>query len=129
MRNTFGAATSNDQILIPVLGPNVLYSAAERRFGRCLKTIAVRAAALLIFLLVSAGAARAQSLYGSIRGTVTDTSGGVIPDVMVTATNIATGVIQQVKTHADGTYAFLQLPIGDYSVKAAKDGFQSFNAN
>ena len=83
---------------------------------------------LSIFVLASAGTARAQSLYGSIRGVITDPTGGVIPDVAVTATNMATNVSQQAKSRQDGTYSFLQLAVGDYSLRAEKDGFKGFAA-
>jgi hypothetical protein len=126
MRNTFGADARRNQIKILV--NDVMRNDAWLRFVRCVKTLPVCAVGLSIFLLVSASAAKAQSLYGSIRGTITDSTGGVVPDVTVAATNMATGVSQQVKTHSDGTYSFLQLAIGDYSVKAGKTGFQTFNA-
>jgi hypothetical protein len=80
-------------------------------------------------LLLSAGAAKAQNLYGSIRGTVTDSTGATVPGATVTATNMATNVPQQVTSKDDGSYSFLQLAIGDYSVKAEKNGFQAFTAN
>jgi hypothetical protein len=80
-------------------------------------------------LLLSAGAAKAQNLYGSIRGTLTDSTGATVPGATVTATNMATNVPQQVTSKEDGSYSFLQLAIGDYAVKAEKTGFQVFAAN
>jgi hypothetical protein len=90
-----------------------------------LLTLAVCSLSLGFLVLVSAGVARAQSLYGSIRGTITDSIGAVVPEVALTATNTATGVSQGVKSRGDGTYSFLQLAVGDYSVKAEKTGFQA----
>ena len=84
---------------------------------------------LCVLLLVPTGTAKAQNLYGSIRGTVTDSTGAAVPDVAVTATNMATNISKQVTSKADGGYSFLQLAIGDYSVKAEKTGFQVFAAN
>jgi len=43
-------------------------------------------ALLVAFALLTAGAARADQLYGGIRGIVTDATGASIPDVTVTAT-------------------------------------------
>ena len=83
----------------------------------------------LLAILLLARAARADNLYGSIRGTVTDPSGAAVPDVDVTATNIATGTSQHVTTSATGAYSFLQLAIGDYTLKVTKTGFQAFTAN
>ena len=84
---------------------------------------------LCVFPLVWVGTARAQGLYGSIRGTVKDPTGAVVPDVAVTATNVATNISQQVKTRPEGTYSFLQLAIGDYSLKVEKTGFQVFSVD
>jgi hypothetical protein len=72
--------------------------------------------------------ANADELYASIRGTVTDQSGAVVPDVNVTAINEATGVSKAVVSNRDGAFSFLQLPIGDYDVKIEKSGFKSYTA-
>ena len=81
------------------------------------------------FLLSSSPVAKAADLYGSIRGTVSDASGAAVPGADVTAKNIATGVSTHVASSATGAYSFLQLAIGDYTVTATKDGFQTFTAN
>jgi Carboxypeptidase regulatory-like domain len=84
---------------------------------------------LLAFTFVCAVPANADNLYASIRGTVTDPSGAVLPEVALTATNVATGLTYDTKTSAAGTYVFLQLPIGDYTVKAGKSGFKAFTTH
>jgi len=70
--------------------------------------------------------AYADNLYASIRGTVVDPSGAFVPDAKLTATNIATGLSYSATSSKDGLFAFLQLPIGDYSVKVEKSGFKTF---
>jgi hypothetical protein len=70
----------------------------------------------------------ADNLYASIRGTVTDETGAVVPGVNLTATNVATGVAYTAVSGENGDYAFLQLPIGDYVVEAKKTGFVDFKA-
>jgi hypothetical protein len=82
----------------------------------------------LVIALLCAPPASADNLYASIRGTVTDTSGAALPAARVTATNIATGIATQAVTADDGTYVFVQLPIGDYDVKVEKEGFRTFTA-
>lgn len=84
--------------------------------------------AVFILALCQANPVRADNLYGSIRGTATDSSGGLVADVALTATNVGTGVDYHAVSSKDGTYVFLQLPIGDYTVKAEKSGFKSFAA-
>lgn len=80
----------------------------------------------LTFSLCTVPSAKADNLYASIRGTVLDASGAMVLDVKLTATNRATGVSYAATSHSDGGFAFLQLPIGDYDVKAEKQGFTKF---
>jgi len=63
---------------------------------------------------------------GSISGTVRDPSGAVVPQATVTATNTATGVMQVVKTNDAGAYSFPTLPVGNYNVDIAFDGFKPY---
>src|ERR1700736_1302490 len=128
MNNSFRVDAREVQIKNLDSGANVGNASVWLRFARSLAAIAVCAVSLCSFLLASVSTTRAQSLYGSIRGTITDSGGGVIPDVAVTATNMATGVSQQQKTRQDGTYSSLQLAVGDYSIKAEKDSFKTFSA-
>jgi hypothetical protein len=72
---------------------------------------------------------RADELYASIRGTVTDQSGAVLAAVNVTAVNIATGVSRSAVTNSTGAYAFLQLPVGDYALRIEKPGFKVYSAS
>src|SRR5262249_44049354 len=60
---------------------------------------------------------------GTIRGTVTDPQGGVIPDVKVTVTNMATGVMQTTLTNNAGFYLVAELVPGPYKVRLEKSGF------
>jgi hypothetical protein len=80
----------------------------------------------LLCVFSSVPPAHADNLYASIRGTVTDPSGAVVPGAKMTATNIATGLSYNTTSDKDGLFAFLQLPIGDYSVRGEKSGFKAF---
>ena len=61
----------------------------------------------------------------AIAGTVTDSSGAVVPGVQVTVTNQATGVVQVVATNNSGYYVADTLLPGDYSVSTKKNGFKT----
>jgi len=63
---------------------------------------------------------------GEIRGTVTDNSGGVVPEVIVTITNVQTGVSQQLTTDSTGIYDAPYVPPGEYSITFAKSSFKTF---
>ena len=81
---------------------------------------------LLAILVASAGVAAAQEFRGTIEGTVTDSTGGVLPGVTVTVTNTATAVQQDVVTDESGRYRVLYLNPGSYSVAAELSGFKKF---
>jgi hypothetical protein len=66
----------------------------------------------------------AQDFRGSIVGTVTDATGGVLPGVTMTITNSETGIAQTVVTDAKGLYTVLYLNAGTYSVTAQLSGFK-----
>jgi len=83
----------------------------------------------LAFGLVWTTPANADELYASIRGTITDQSGAVMPGVTVTATNDGTGIVKTTTSSKDGAYDFLQLAAGDYSVKVEKSGFKTYAAS
>lgn len=81
-------------------------------------------AALLAALgFLAAGPARAQ-VTATLSGTVTDPSGGVIPNAKVTLTNEATKESRQELTNGAGIYAFPSLVPGTYDIKATAKGFE-----
>jgi hypothetical protein len=80
-------------------------------------------AVLLTFGVSSLGAQTAGT--GALTGTVTDSSGAVIPSVAVTATNTDTGQERTATTNAAGVYTFSLLPPGTYRVKFGAPGFRT----
>jgi hypothetical protein len=69
--------------------------------------------------------AQAQQTLGGITGTVTDTTGGVLPETAVTIVGDQTKLTRTQKTNVNGSYDFVNLPIGTYTLTFAHDGFQS----
>ena len=64
---------------------------------------------------------------GDIRGSVTDPSGAVIPDVTVTVTNVETGVTKVIRTNGAGLYDTSSIVVGTYSVLFERPGFEKFS--
>jgi hypothetical protein len=81
------------------------------------------AAFALLFLFVSP--LHAQQTLGSINGTVTDSSGGVVQGATVKVHNLATGLEQVTRTKSDGSFSIVDLPIGTYAVTFSQNGFKS----
>lgn len=67
----------------------------------------------------------AQEVTGAITGTVRDPSGAVVPNASVTATNVQMGTAWPTKTNAAGVYNLPRLPIGQYAVRVAAQGFKT----
>jgi len=84
---------------------------------------------VVVFTIVCTIPASADNLYASIRGTVTDPTGAVVSGAKLTATNAGTGIAYSTTSSSSGTFSFLQLPIGDYSVKAEQTGFKAYQAS
>src|SRR5215510_5427162 len=80
--------------------------------------------AVLLILTSFSGAARAQAVYGSISGTVTDPSGAVVSGVTVTITSIERRTADKVTTNDSGLYIKERLLPGDYEVKIEAQGFK-----
>src|SRR5262249_17533597 len=66
-----------------------------------------------------------QSTYATVSGTIEDSSHALLPGVMVTATNNATGVVTSVISNESGAYNLTSLLPGTYSLKAELPGFQT----
>jgi outer membrane receptor protein involved in Fe transport len=93
-----------------------------------MKQVYKRIILILLLAVVAAGAHYAQAQNanaGEIKGTVTDTTGAVIPGVAVTILNVQTGVAIHTTTDADGLYDVPSVPTGEYSLSFGKQGFSS----
>jgi len=80
--------------------------------------------AFVVAMLILPGVANAQRLDGTLRITVSDSSGAGILDAKVTVTNEATGVSTTATASSAGTYVFPNLLVGSYTVTAEKSGFK-----
>jgi hypothetical protein len=79
----------------------------------------------LLFLLAASGL-EAQRLTGTIRGTVTDEGGELLPGVSVEVSSPALiGGVQTAQTPATGTFLFPALPPGKYTVTFKMPGFET----
>ncbi len=80
---------------------------------------------LALMLLLATSFTSAQTFRGTILGTVSDTSGAVIPDATVKVRNMGTGLERTTQTSADGSYSVPELPIGKYAVTVTHGGFET----
>src|SRR5947207_3167039 len=80
------------------------------------------AASFLTAVLVKP--ARAQVLYGSVSGAVTDQNGAVVPNAQVAISSDTTGLKRQAVTDSTGSYRILDLPEGTYTLEVTAAGFK-----
>ena len=79
---------------------------------------------VLSVMLLASGTVLAQDFRGAVAGTVSDATGGVLPGVTVTVTNVETSVATVAVTDSNGYYQVRYLPGGSYSVEARLEGFK-----
>src|ERR1035438_5870244 len=87
------------------------------------RTFRIAIAAMITLLVVTTCAARAQSTFGSIRGTVTDASGAVIEGATVKLHSLDESADRQTTTNASGDFLFENLKAGHYKVTVSHAGF------
>src|SRR5438552_11559488 len=80
--------------------------------------------AIVILILIAGIHAHAQVSAGAVLGTVSDSSGALIPGVAITVTNEGTNQSRQAITSETGTYRVEPLQAGSYTVTAELSGFR-----
>ncbi len=83
-------------------------------------------AVVIAVLLASPTALWSQNVYGTIAGTVTDSSGAAVADTAVTLTNLDTGEARTSQTSTTGSYTFVNVLPARYKLEGVKAGFKKF---
>ena len=86
-------------------------------------------AVCILALFCLSGTLSAQQVFGSIVGTVTDSSGAAVNGAKVTITDVAKGTKSEVTTNESGFYTKGQLIPGQYQVSVEAAGFQRMVSN
>src|SRR5437868_2132127 len=87
------------------------------------------ACAIFVIALIaglSAQPARAQVLFGSVVGNVTDATGAAVPGANVKITETTTNDSRIVTSNENGGYTVSTVPPGTYQVEITKTGFRGF---
>ena len=98
----------------------------EMRFGSCAGALMPVFLFALLFAALAVENGAAQELRGKVSGTVTDSSGAMIPGAAVTLTNDNTAVADTTSTNQAGHYLFGFVLPGTYTVTVETDGFRTF---
>ena len=90
-----------------------------------MKRIFISSGIVLLGLVMSSTSVWAQAT-AQISGTVTDSTGALIPGVEVTASQTDTGISRTVVSNETGSYVMANLPIGPYRLEASLPGFSTY---
>lgn len=93
--------------------------------NRTVRTALVLALIACASLLLSVPV-RAQSVYGSIYGTVTDSTGAAIPNATITVTDVAKGTVVTATSNGSGDYSVPHLIPDVYNLRVTAKGFKIF---
>ena len=91
-----------------------------RNFNMIFSTMRIRR----LFLLCATAASAFSQTTAGVNGTVTDSSGALVPDASVTITSLDVGSKKETATDASGAYQFAILQPGRYALVAKKQGFK-----
>src|SRR5947207_8281184 len=80
----------------------------------------------IIVLALAPTSGWGQNVYGTIAGTVTDSSGAAVTGASVTLTNMDTSEKHTMETDASGNYTFVNILPGRYKIEGEKTGFKKF---
>ena len=83
---------------------------------------------VLALVLCLCGLVVAQSDTARLYGTITDSTGAVLPNASVAVTSAGTGQTITLQTGGAGEYSFNALPVGKYNVEVKREGFKTATA-
>ena len=81
---------------------------------------------VLVFVVLACLSLSAQQITGSIRGTVTDSTGAVVQGATVTVKQSETDLSRTAATNRGGNYVVLELPVGTYRLQITAKGFKEY---
>src|SRR6058998_1877994 len=91
----------------------------------CNGSLLMQTLKLCISVFVFSALAFAQITTGTISGTVTDSTGAVVPGVNVTLKSVEKGITRTVRTDEGGRYRAPELALGSYEISVEAGGFES----
>src|SRR6267378_7938973 len=118
MKITIGTENRDDRIKISVRGCDMQKGMAWVRFASLLLTIAV-------CLMVAQPGSAQNAVSGEITGTVTDSTGSVVPSATVNLASSDTGSSSTQTTESTGTFRFSLVKPGNYTLTVTAKGFST----
>ena len=82
---------------------------------------------MCVLFVLAAGFGYSQAVNATLLGTVTDSSGAIVPNAKVVVTEVNTAVSRTGQTNESGNYTFPDMVPGQYSVSVESSGFKKEN--
>src|SRR5690242_5783015 len=79
----------------------------------------------ILIMALCAAMCWAQVATGNLRGTISDATGGRLPNCSVIITHTSTGLVRKVLTNEQGDFNAPSLPVGEYRIAVELAGFQT----
>jgi len=99
------------------------------RMKACLIPCSLIAICVMLLSCLPGPQASAQSIFANLSGTVTDTSGAVVPGAKVTVQDANSKTTRHLTTNSSGYFSFPELPAGTYNVIVEAKGFAKWVAS
>src|SRR5579884_4188695 len=87
---------------------------------------ALRISISIVFLGALILSANAQQITGTLRGTIVDPNGAAVSAANVTVTQVETGLVRSAAPDRQGSYVFLELPVGHYQLQVQAKSFEKY---
>ena len=83
---------------------------------------------VLCLLMASAVSARAQGIFATLTGVVSDSSGSVVPNAKIVLKDTVSGSSRETTSNGEGYYTFASVPVGNYNLTVQAGGFREYKA-
>ena len=104
-------------------------SISNSKIARCGLSRTLASIAAVLMVLLSGHGALAQSIQGSIIGTVKDTAGAVVPGASVVLTSLDQGTVRTTTSNESGDFQFGDAKAGKYSIEVSLSGFEKWTTS
>ncbi|MFZ0744644.1 MAG: carboxypeptidase-like regulatory domain-containing protein [Terracidiphilus sp.] len=78
--------------------------------------------------MASAVSARAQGIFATLTGVVSDSSGSVVPNAKIVLKDTVSGSSRETTSNGEGYYTFASVPVGNYNLTVQAGGFREYKA-
>src|SRR5260221_4884293 len=110
-------------------GQNIVIQKEKRGVVVRKRVISFLAALCCVMLLASGNSLRAQGIFATLTGVVSDPSGSVVANAKVVLKDAVSGSLRDTVTNGEGYFTFASVPVGTYALTVDATGFKSYKAD